>query len=147
MHPNKAAFSEALQLTLASWSSLKWALEYHSSDPNKPTMSDLHLSLLEYFSVYGSSLDELELADILSQDIMLKEYALILEDDSDLQVAKVLVKVYQECVRGERTELMKLRERGLFKNSSKENSILVDKVLEDDEPESEVGEEEIEMEE
>ena len=108
MHPNKALFSEGLDIILGSWSALTLATTFSPSTEDLRT--DLHSSLLEHFSTHGSKIETEDLEDILLE-VMNTEAGVILEDESEGQVAKMMWELYRECIKGERGMLDKLKAR------------------------------------
>lgn len=112
MHPNKALFSEGLNIILRSWSALTLATTLCIS--TEDLRVDLHSSLMDHFSVHGTNIEPEDLEDILLE-VMNTEAGVILEDESERQVAKMVWELYRECIRGERGMVDKLRAREVIR--------------------------------
>lgn len=98
MHPNKALFAQGLRLVLDRWSALNLAI--HQGDPENEQKKELLFeSLLDYFSVNGKRIEPEDLEEILLQ-VMITEFGIILQDESERQVAKILWELYHECILG-----------------------------------------------
>ena len=122
MHPNKALFSEGLHIILRSWSALTLATTLSTS--GESLRDDLHSSLLDHFSVHGANIEPEDLEDILLE-VMNTEAGVILEDESEGQVAKMIWELYRECIRGERGMVDKLRAREAMRLANTGGSGLV----------------------
>ncbi|KAI8088607.1 Pre-rRNA-processing protein TSR2-domain-containing protein [Thamnidium elegans] len=116
-HPNKLAFEEGVSYIFHNWTALKLAVEQDwggvESAEKREWMIDL---IVGHFDKRGSQLDIDEIEDILSQ-IMTDEFNATLEDDSPYLVAKHLVLLYGQCVKGDFSEVERLREKAKLQNS------------------------------
>ena len=122
MHPNKGLFSEGLHIVLRGWSALTLATTLSTS--TEDLREDLHSSLLDHFSVYGANIEPEDLEDILLE-VMNTEAGVILEDESERQVAKMIWELYRECIRGEKGMVEKLRAREAVRLANTGGSDLV----------------------
>lgn len=110
MHPNKQLFASGLKIILDCWSALNIAQENCAVDEDKKFQ--LLNSLLDYFSEYGAKVEPEELEFDLAET-MLKEFNVILEDQSERHVARLLCQLYKESVKGEMFLLSSLQNRKL----------------------------------
>ncbi|GAA5811208.1 hypothetical protein MFLAVUS_004639 [Mucor flavus] len=116
-HPNKLAFEEGVSYIFHNWTALKLAVEQDwggvESAEKREWMIDL---IVGHFDKRGSQLDIDEIEDVLAQ-IMTDEFNATLEDDSPYLVAKHLVLLYAQCVKGDFSEVERLREKAKLQNS------------------------------
>lgn len=91
------------------------------------------------YSLDGKKLDIYEVEDILTQ-IMSDEFNTTLEDDSPYLVAKHLIDVYSQCVRGNFSEVERLREKAKTQTATTASSC-VKQGDEDDDDEEVSGDE------
>ncbi|KAG2231035.1 hypothetical protein INT48_006366 [Thamnidium elegans] len=121
-HPNKLAFEEGVSYIFHNWTALKLAVEQDwggvESAEKREWMIDLIVGHFDkrksIFKKHQLDIDEIE--DILSQ-IMTDEFNATLEDDSPYLVAKHLVLLYGQCVKGDFSEVERLREKAKLQNS------------------------------
>ncbi|KAI9316599.1 Pre-rRNA-processing protein TSR2-domain-containing protein [Dichotomocladium elegans] len=110
-HPNKVAFQEGANYIFKSWTALNLAVEQDWGGVDSAEKRDWMIDVVvDYFDKHGKKLDVDDIEDILSQ-IMVDEFQTILEDDSAHLVAKHLVELYHQCVRGNFAEVERLRQK------------------------------------
>ncbi|KAF9896407.1 hypothetical protein BX616_007518 [Lobosporangium transversale] len=99
-HPNQVAFREGVQYLFYSWTALKLAVDGewggHDSEDKRDWFID---TIVDYFGQHGKNVDTFDLEDILVQ-IMNDEFSILLEDQSERHIAKVLEQLFQECTHG-----------------------------------------------
>ncbi|CAO3680675.1 unnamed protein product [Umbelopsis ramanniana] len=142
VHPNQAAFTEGLTYVLRSWSALKLAVEQDWGGPDSEEKRDwMAETLVEYFGANAKRLDEFDVEDILVQ-IMSDEFHTDLEDGSAYAVSKHLVSMFNQCIHGDYSEVVKLREKLASRShQSAGQSANNDEDSEDDDDDSEGGDE------
>ncbi|KAF7727813.1 rRNA accumulation- protein [Apophysomyces ossiformis] len=108
-HPNKVAFHEGVRYIFESWTALTLAVEQDwggvESADKREWMID---TIVDYFDKNGKKLDIEDIEDILIQ-IMNDEFHTMLEDDSAYLVAKHTVDLFHQCIKGNLTEVERLR--------------------------------------
>ncbi|KAI7855861.1 Pre-rRNA-processing protein TSR2-domain-containing protein [Circinella umbellata] len=110
-HPNRIAFEEGVSYIFKSWTALNLAVEQDWGGVESAEKRDWMISVIvDYFSSNGKKLDVEDIETILDQ-IMTDEFQTILEDDSSYLVAKHIVELYHQCIRGDFTEVEKLKAR------------------------------------
>ncbi|KAI9491469.1 Pre-rRNA-processing protein TSR2-domain-containing protein [Zychaea mexicana] len=110
-HPNKVAFEQGVEYILKSWTALNLAVEQDWGGVESAEKRDWLIGVIvDYFGSNGKKLDVEDIETILDQ-IMTDEFQTILEDDSSYLVAKHLVEVYHQCIRGNFTEVERLKEK------------------------------------
>ncbi|KAI9265230.1 Pre-rRNA-processing protein TSR2-domain-containing protein [Phascolomyces articulosus] len=108
-HPNKIAFEEGVNYIFKSWTALNLAVEQDWGGVDSAEKRDWMMQVIvDYFGSNGKKLDIEDIETILEQ-IMTDEFQILLEDDSAYLVAKHLVEVYHQCIRGNFTEVERLK--------------------------------------
>jgi Glu-tRNA(Gln) amidotransferase subunit E-like FAD-binding protein len=96
--------SEAVKLCLDNWTALKLALDMGWGETE--SKSNFQTSLINYIVSY--EVNEQDVTSFLEEH-MEDNFQVLLEDNSSQEIARILVKVYEESYKGETTELQKLR--------------------------------------
>ncbi|KAG0165166.1 hypothetical protein DFQ28_009179 [Apophysomyces sp. BC1034] len=110
-HPNKVAFEEGVGYIFQSWTALNLAVEQDWGGVESADKRDWMIAtVVEYFDKNGKKLDIEDIEDILIQ-IMNDEFHTMLEDDSAYLVSKHIVELFQQCVKGNLTEVERLRSK------------------------------------
>ncbi|KAG0300193.1 hypothetical protein BGZ98_009373 [Dissophora globulifera] len=121
-HPNQVAFREGVEYLFHSWTALKLAVDGqwggHDSDEKQAWFID---TIVDYFSQNGKKVDTFDLEDILIQ-IMNDEFSIMLEDQSEQHIAKILEQLFLECTHGKYDLVQTLKQdsqkvSGALKNS------------------------------
>jgi hypothetical protein len=117
MHPNRCNFCEGLELLLRAWPALCLAIEQQWAGPDTPAkLPWLRDALAEHFDAEGPKVEVFDLEDIL-RDVLIREFACILEDDSECTVARDIHRLYRDCVTGGSARLEELRHMASQKRS------------------------------
>ncbi|KAG0344374.1 hypothetical protein BG004_004533 [Podila humilis] len=99
-HPNQVAFKEGVEYLFHSWTALKLAVDGEWGGHDSAAKRDWFVdTIVDYFSEKGKKVDTFDLEDILIQ-IMNDEFSILLEDQSEQHIAKVLEQLYLECTHG-----------------------------------------------
>ncbi|KAG0336902.1 hypothetical protein BG000_006025 [Podila horticola] len=99
-HPNQVAFREGVDYLFHSWTALKLAVDGEWGGHDSAAKRDWFVdTVVDYFSEKGKNVDSFDLEDILIQ-IMNDEFSILLEDQSEQHIAKVLEQLYLECTHG-----------------------------------------------
>ncbi|KAI8141240.1 Pre-rRNA-processing protein TSR2-domain-containing protein [Fennellomyces sp. T-0311] len=110
-HPNKIAFAQGVEYIFKSWTALNLAVEQDWGGVESGEKRDWMMGVIvDYFGSNGKRLDIDDIEAILEQ-IMTDEFHILLEDDSAYLVAKHLVEMYHQCVRGDFSEVDRLRQK------------------------------------
>ncbi|KAI8639377.1 Pre-rRNA-processing protein TSR2-domain-containing protein [Parasitella parasitica] len=121
-HPNKIAFEEGTSYIFHNWTALKLAVEQDWGGVESVEKREWFIdTIVDHFGKLGKKLDIEEVEDILYQ-IMTDEFNVTLEDDSPYLVAKHLVSLYEQCVKGDFKEVERLREKTKTQNTSSTSS-------------------------
>ncbi|KAJ1959490.1 rRNA accumulation- protein [Dipsacomyces acuminosporus] len=113
VHPNKEAFIEGVDHIFAKWTALELAVQNgwggRNSQEKRDSMVD---EVVNYFDELISKKKKPEPSDIeeLLLDIMDEDFNIMLEDNSAIEVAKDLCKVFVECIKGNFATVDKLRD-------------------------------------
>ena len=111
VHPNKVLFLEGAKIILTTWSALRISVDQewggHFSQEKASWLID---ALVEHFDVEGKKVEKEDLEDILL-DVMAREFNVILEDESEREIASLLYNLYHECISGKTDLLDTLRSR------------------------------------
>ncbi|RKP28071.1 Pre-rRNA-processing protein TSR2-domain-containing protein [Syncephalis pseudoplumigaleata] len=110
VHPNKAAFIEGVELSLASWTALRLAIDNDwgndgLGEEKEAWMCDV---LVDYFGQRAQRVEPEDVEDILLQ-IMQDEFNTMLEDGSAYELGKQLVAMYREVIHGNHRLVEELR--------------------------------------
>ncbi|KAL0079290.1 Pre-rRNA-processing protein TSR2-domain-containing protein [Phycomyces blakesleeanus] len=123
-HPNKLAFVEGVTYIFKSWTALKLAVEQDWGGVESAEKRDWMIQLMvDYFDKNGKKVEVDEIEDILIQ-IMSDEFQTLLEDDSAYLIAKHLVLIFNQCITGNFTEVVKLREKFQSQNQASASSFV-----------------------
>lgn len=105
MHPNKRNFEEGLVIIVDSWAAMNMAIQMETAGPKTADLKEDFIdSLLEYFEKEATSILPNDLEDLL-MDVMAGEFMINLEDGSEISVAKSILLLFGECIKG-RTEYL-----------------------------------------
>jgi pre-rRNA-processing protein TSR2 len=123
VHPNKRNFIEGLGIIFSRWPALRMAVDMewggHDTVEKAQRFQD---SLIDYFdrgtfthrpawySVEGKNIEQEDIEDILL-DVLCDEFCTMLEDGSEIEIAKTIWTLYQESIKGKTTLLETLRVR------------------------------------
>ncbi|CEP08931.1 hypothetical protein [Parasitella parasitica] len=134
-HSNKIAFKEGTSYIFHNWTALKLAVEQDWGGVESGEKREWFIeTIVDHFGKHGRKLDIEEVEDVLYQ-IMSDEFNATLEDDSPYLVAKHLVSLYEQCVKGDFKEVERLREKAKTQNAFSTSSC-VKQQGEDDEDDS-----------
>ncbi|CAI2171976.1 5665_t:CDS:2 [Funneliformis geosporum] len=82
------------------WTALKLAVDMQWGGHDSEDKRDWFINVIvEYFDSNGKGTDDYDLETILIQ-IMADEFNTIIEDDSAYQISQDLIKMYNECIKG-----------------------------------------------
>ena len=96
-------FRAGVTATLRSWSALRAAVESGWGGVQSQAKADeLRQHIYDIFDGNAPKLDEYDLEDNLAI-YMEEQFSVVLEDDSERQVAGVLFRMYEACVKGDVT--------------------------------------------
>ncbi|KAF9432328.1 hypothetical protein BGZ76_010958 [Entomortierella beljakovae] len=99
-HPNQVAFKEGVTYLFHSWTALKLAVDGDWGGHDSAEKRDWFIeTIVDYFGQHGKNVDTFDLEDILLQ-IMNDEFSILLEDQSEQHIAKVLEQLFLECTHG-----------------------------------------------
>ncbi|KAF9430436.1 hypothetical protein BGZ94_006913 [Podila epigama] len=122
-HPNQVAFKEGVEYLFHSWTALKLAVDGEWGGHDSAAKRDWFVdTIVDYFSEKGKNVDTFDLEDILIQ-IMNDEFSILLEDQSEQHIAKVLEQLFLECTHGKYDLVQSLKQdsqkiSGAFKGKS-----------------------------
>jgi hypothetical protein len=99
-----SVISEAVNLCLENWTALKLAVDMGWGE--EEDKSNLIQSLTDYILQF-----EVNSSDVSNflEDAMESKFSVVLEDNSAEDIANILLKVYQEHMKGQNEEISKLR--------------------------------------
>lgn len=99
-----SVISEAVKLCLDNWTALKLSIDMGWGEEDDK--SNLIHSLTDYILQF-----EVDLSDVTNflEEAMESKFSVILEDNSAEDIANILLKVYQEHMKGQNVEINKLR--------------------------------------
>ncbi len=110
MHPNKANFVEGLGLIFGRWVAMQMALQMEWAGPmTGEKVATFIEGLVDYFDREGRSIEEEDIEDILVTT-MQDEFSTLLEDSSEVEVARAILTLFRESVQG-RTKLLDVLRR------------------------------------
>ncbi|KAG0230708.1 hypothetical protein BGW41_002426 [Actinomortierella wolfii] len=99
-HKNQAAFREGVEYLFHSWTALKLAVDGEWGGHESAAKRDWFIdTIVDYFGENGKNIDTYDLEDILLQ-IMNDEFSIMLEDQSEQHIAKILEQLYRDCIHG-----------------------------------------------
>ena len=105
VHPNKVLFIEGTKIILSTWTALRLSVEQEWGGPQSQEKASWFADVLvEHFDAEGKKVEKEDLEDILL-DVMAREFNVVLEDESEREVASLLQNLYHECISG-KTELL-----------------------------------------
>ncbi|OMJ80921.1 hypothetical protein SteCoe_18731 [Stentor coeruleus] len=96
--------SEAVKLCLDNWTALKLALDMGWGESE--SKSAFQTALVNY--IVSFEVNEQDVASFLEEH-MEDHFQVLIEDNSSEEIARILIKVYEEAYKGETVELQKLR--------------------------------------
>ncbi|KAF9114581.1 hypothetical protein BGX27_010464 [Mortierella sp. AM989] len=139
-HPNQVAFKEGVTYLFHSWMALKLAVDGEWGGQDSVEKRDWFIeTVVDYFSQHGKNVDTFDLEDILLQ-IMNDEFSILLEDQSEQHIAKMLEQLFLECTHGKYDLVQTLKQdsqkvSGAFKASKSQKAGDEDDSSDDDEEE------------
>ncbi|KAI8326228.1 hypothetical protein GQ54DRAFT_249705, partial [Martensiomyces pterosporus] len=112
-HPNKEAFIEGVDHIFAKWTALELAVKNgwggRNSQEKRDNMVD---EIINYFDELVRKKQKPEPSDIeevLSQ-IVDEDFNIVLEDNSAIEVARDICRIFAECIAGNFASVDKLRD-------------------------------------
>ncbi|KAF9976309.1 hypothetical protein BGZ73_008797 [Actinomortierella ambigua] len=126
-HPNQVAFREGVEYLFHSWTALKLAVDGEWGGHESAAKRDWFIdTIVDYFGENGSKIDTFDLEDILLQ-IMNDEFSIMLEDQSEQHIAKILERLYLECTHGKYDLVQTLKQdsqkiSGAYQSSRRKNA-------------------------
>ncbi|KAF9201192.1 hypothetical protein BGZ49_008569 [Haplosporangium sp. Z 27] len=157
-HPNQIAFREGVTYLFHSWMALKLAVDGEWGGQDSAEKRDWFIdTIVDYFGQHGKNVDTFDLEDILLQ-IMNDEFSILLEDQSEQHIAKVLEQLFLQCTHGKYDLVQSLKQdsqkiSGAFKESKSQKADNGDDSSDDeddeddnDDKEREDGDMDVEME-
>lgn len=96
-------FRAGVTATLRSWSALRAAVESQwGGTTSQEKANELRQHVYEVFASNKPTMDQYELEDNLAI-YMEEQFSVVLEDDSERQVAAMLFQMYEQCLKGDVT--------------------------------------------
>ncbi|KAG0013983.1 hypothetical protein BGZ80_010736 [Entomortierella chlamydospora] len=141
-HPNQVAFREGVTYLFHSWMALKLAVDGEWGGQDSVEKRDWFIdTIVDYFGQHGKNVDTFDLEDILLQ-IMNDEFSILLEDQSEQHIAKILERLFLECTHGKYDLVQTLKQdsqkvSGAFKESKSQKAGDDDDSSDDDEDDDE----------
>lgn len=111
MHPNKKNFVEGVDLIFSRWTALQLSIQMDWGGHDTAGKAEgFKESLVEYFEREGKTLEPEYVEDALLET-MATEFGVVLEDQSEREVAKALWTLYGQSIIGQTELLESLRQR------------------------------------
>ncbi|KAJ2556838.1 rRNA accumulation- protein [Coemansia sp. RSA 1933] len=114
IHPNKEAFIEGVDHVLANWTALELAVQHgwggRNTSDKRENMVD---EIVEYFDQQvrkkNTTIETTDVEELLVQ-VMEEDFSIMLEDQSEKQVAALLCSIFAECKSGNFATVDKMAE-------------------------------------
>ncbi|KAJ2374396.1 rRNA accumulation- protein [Coemansia sp. RSA 2607] len=111
IHPNKEAFIEGVDHVLEKWTALSLAVtNMWGGEKTKEKRDNMVDEIVEHFDGIAAKKKTPEATDLedMLLDIMDEDFNISLEDQSEKEVAKILITIYNECRTGNFSTVDKL---------------------------------------
>ncbi|RHZ52939.1 hypothetical protein Glove_454g17 [Diversispora epigaea] len=112
-------FQQAVTFIFNSWTALKIAVEMQWGGIDSSDKCDWFMNMvIDHFLKSGGKEPHVDDLESILDQIMADEFNTLLEDDSAYQVSQHLIKLYNECMQGNYSNVEKLRLKQSTKNVS-----------------------------
>ncbi|KAJ2385742.1 rRNA accumulation- protein [Coemansia sp. RSA 2559] len=126
IHPNKEAFIEGVDHVLSKWTALELAVQNGWGGRNtlekRENMVD---EIVEYFDLQvrkkNTTIEPTEVEELLVQ-VMEEDFSVMLEDQSEKQVARLLCSIFAECRAGNFATVDKMAEEKEARGNGADNA-------------------------
>ncbi|KAJ1771552.1 rRNA accumulation- protein [Coemansia sp. RSA 1843] len=126
VHPNKEAFIEGVDHVLANWTALELAVQNGWGGRNTLEKRDNMVDeIVEYFDRQvrkkSTAVEPTEVEELLIQ-VMDEDFSVVLEDQSEKQVALLLCSIFAECKTGNFATVDKMAEEREARDTAASNA-------------------------
>lgn len=101
-------FKDCISIVISRWTAIKLINDLDLGGDRNATLEKINLlkeSVFNFFIDYGTNADEYDLSDNLLEYLS-EEFAVVLEDNSSMQVAKSLIEYYSLIIVHGRTDIL-----------------------------------------